>query len=331
VSQRCIQFRCTLPGGGTDTRVTGAPTTVWGVFPVLDIPANAQLAALSRILDSAKGHSFNAGVFAAESKMAVDMCVTNLGKLGRSILALKRGDFSTALRQLGTTSHKTSKLKSKDISGRWLEMQYGWLPLLSDCFEAAKAVEAISKGPKTVRFTATASAGATHDYGGFGYTDAKLKQKFKRSFRYTYEQAEELSIPRQLGLLDPASVLWEITPYSFVVDWFLPFGTYLSDLNQIPKLTGRWLVTNKLGTDGNVERTSGSGQSQNPPCGYHGGTHKYDTVSVWPSVSRRAAYYWRQPLGGPPPIPFPNLKSLAGAYSPRRLFNAISLAHQRFR
>jgi hypothetical protein len=67
-----------------------------------------------------------------------------------------------------------------------------------------------------------------------------------------YEMYEEMSVARQLGMLDPASVVWEIVPYSFVVDWFVPFGTYLSNLNAIPKLKGRFLttyVTSRAGFD----------------------------------------------------------------------------------
>lgn len=330
VQQRCIQFRCTRPGGGTDTRATGFPSTIWGVFPVLDVSANAEIKALSQVVERAKGHSWQAGVSVAEGKRTMDLCVGNLGKLGRSMLALKRGDFSTAIRQLGATP-KSTKLKSSDISGRWLEMQYGWLPLLGDCYQASKALEAVSKGPKGVRFTANASATTTHTYGGYGYTNSVVKQKFKRSFHYIYEQTEEMSIPRQLGLYDPLSIAWELIPYSFVVDWFVPVGTYLSNLNQIPHLTGRWMVTNRLGTDGGVEVVQGDPTSF-PPCGYHGGTHKYDQVSIWPMCSREAAYYWRKPFGGTyPATPTPDLGTLAQAFSPRRLFSAISLAHQRFK
>jgi hypothetical protein len=31
-----------------------------------------------------------------------------------------------------------------------------------------------------------------------------------------------------LGLLNPLSLAWELLPYSFVIDWFLPIGDYLA-------------------------------------------------------------------------------------------------------
>jgi hypothetical protein len=33
------------------------------------------------------------------------------------------------------------------------------------------------------------------------------------------------------GLLNPAAVAWELLPFSFVVDWFLPVGRYLEGLD----------------------------------------------------------------------------------------------------
>lgn len=41
------------------------------------------------------------------------------------------------------------------------------------------------------------------------------------------------AIGRQLyGFSNPAAVLWEATPFSFVGDWFFPIGDYLNDLDK---------------------------------------------------------------------------------------------------
>lgn len=42
---------------------------------------------------------------------------------------------------------------------------------------------------------------------------------------------------QQLGLDDPLGLIWELTPYSFVVDWFLPVGQWLSSFRSIKGLT----------------------------------------------------------------------------------------------
>jgi hypothetical protein len=40
----------------------------------------------------------------------------------------------------------------------------------------------------------------------------------------------------QLGLNSPVSLAWELIPYSFVVDWFLPIGQALEDLSKFEGL-----------------------------------------------------------------------------------------------
>jgi hypothetical protein len=36
---------------------------------------------------------------------------------------------------------------------------------------------------------------------------------------------------KKLGITNPALLAWELLPYSFVVDWFLPIGNYISSLD----------------------------------------------------------------------------------------------------
>ena len=37
----------------------------------------------------------------------------------------------------------------------------------------------------------------------------------------------------QIGLTNPALLAWDVLPFSFVVDWFLPLGGYLSSLDSM--------------------------------------------------------------------------------------------------
>jgi hypothetical protein len=328
ISRCSVQFRCNLPGGGTDTTVGYTPQ-VWRVYPPnsdfgdLSGPINNIIA---KILSKVKGHSWNMAVDLAQGKQTLDLLTGTLGSLGRSVMALRHGDFATAARQLGASPRPT-RLKPTDISGRWLELQYGWLPLLGSCYEASKAFEAISNGPRTAKFKSGFSKTAVKSYSA---GPLLTKQKFRYNYGLTFEMKEEMSVERQLGLLDPLSVAWELVPYSFVVDWFVPIGTYLSNLNQLGSLSGRWLSSRRVGTEGDISFDWVGGSSTYPFCGYHAFTHRYQTMSWRPSFVRNAAYYARDPLAGPPKLPFPKTQGLPEAMSPRRFWNALSLAHQRF-
>jgi len=34
-----------------------------------------------------------------------------------------------------------------------------------------------------------------------------------------------------IGLVNPAAILWELVPYSFVVDWIVPIGQFLENIS----------------------------------------------------------------------------------------------------
>jgi hypothetical protein len=194
----------------------------------------------SRLVSKIKGHDFNLAVNLAQSGQTVSLVLDNLRKLGKSMRALRHGDFSTAARQLGAKP-KTSKLKSKDISGRWLELQYGWLPTLGDTFEAVKAYESITNYRGT---TFKATLKTSGDYEASGSPGLyKFPGRYKTTVRLIAELSEIPSPLRGLGLADPLSVVWEVIPYSFVVDWFLPIGTFFENLAIIPSLHGRFCRT----------------------------------------------------------------------------------------
>lgn len=326
VGSTCVQFTCFIPGGGTDTSVTTATMyRDYGDAP--DIPASKHNKALARLLDNIKGHSFNLGVNVSQAKLSVDMVVGNLGKLGRSIVLLKRGDFRGAAQQLGSPPRE-SRLTAKDISGRWLELQYGWMPLLSDTYEACKAFERVANGDQCYKvFRTGCNQTAETDYSGS--PTESCGQPIKRERRITCEMVEEPDASRSLGLYDPASILWENIPYSFVVDWFVPIGTYLSNINQIPHLNARWMVTDSISVSGAV-RWGWVGPY--PVCGYghNNNGHRYQALTLQPRFKRSAYYANRHVGSSPPSVPFPSF-SVRDAFSAKRVFNAISLAHQRFK
>jgi hypothetical protein len=78
------------------------------------------------------------------------------------------------------------------------------------------------------------------------------KEDYKFSARYSslvrpsltsngfVEKAEETL--RQLGLVDDPSILWELTPWSWLVDWCTNIGTSLVNAHKLSPLSGRHSV-----------------------------------------------------------------------------------------
>jgi hypothetical protein len=279
--------------------------------PVTHIWTDADMFRLqSKLVGRIKGHQFNLAVDLAQANQLVRMCSNTIRSFGRSLLYLKRGNIAAAARELGVTNVGRN-LKGKDISARWLEMQYGWLPAIGSCYEAAKAFEAISNGRKN-RIVAKFSRKEVGDAScspnpTWGYTAPCVL--FAHG-KIVCELEEELSFSRTLGLLDPLSVAWELTPFSFVFDWFLPIGTYLENLAIIPSLKGRFCTTIYSGYH------SFYGTSLNP--GYAGTKRVAHTIRVRRTVSSGLT------------AQLPTFVNPITAMTRKRIANAVSLAHQLF-
>lgn len=269
---------------------------------------------LSKAVESVKTHSFNLSVATAEGHKTVDMVVSNLGKIGKSLYHLRHGRFDEAARQLSTTPKKTTtKLKTTDVSGRWLELQYGWKPLVSDVYESAQAFQHLTAPPRTSSIRTSVNlpekvidTKTVYNVGLPSMYGSGLVSKAVSSRRYIITLQEELSVARSLGLLDPLTVAWELTPYSFVIDWFLPIGSYLEQLSVIPNIKGTWIYNTRF-----VCRDH-----------YYGlGTNKGAVTDGAFTNFSRSVYTV------PPRVVFPGFQPWPKALSAGHVYNAIALAH----
>jgi hypothetical protein len=121
-----------------------------------------------------------------------------------------------------------------------LELQYGWKPLLDDVYGAAETI-ARERGDRplinTIRKTASVKRNheAFSNNAGAGYTMTSSSRSAVNamcSIAITYEvRNDALRLASSIGLTDPALLAWELLPYSFVVDWFLPVGGWLERAN----------------------------------------------------------------------------------------------------
>lgn len=124
----------------------------------------------------------------------------------------------------------------RTLAQRYLEYVYGMKPLMSDIFgvvdllkkQGVKPLFIVGKGsahqsaqcaPKTF------SSGAT-----VVTVDEQAVVRCKLWSRIDPNHAG-LRAVNQLGLLNPASLIWELVPWSFVIDWFVPIGPVLQALS----------------------------------------------------------------------------------------------------
>lgn len=225
--------------------------------------ANDTIALQGKLRERIVGSSFDASVSLGEGRMALQMIGSTAIQLAAAITKLKRGDFIGAANALAPSVHKgsdsplTGKSKSvreqlreewlrkrdnrayrKDISGKWLELQYGWMPLVQDVYAGAQALAKQLNEPLVRSYRArrrrflqyTAVTGISGE--AQGYTRGQLKAILT-----------EVDIVALNGLMDPSSMAWELLPWSFIADWFLPIGQYLSARGMAQSLTGTFVTT----------------------------------------------------------------------------------------
>ena len=140
---------------------------------------------------------------------------------------------------------KYKRLHTSDVlANSWLELQFGWLPLLQDIY---KVIDIL--GPKVEPNTASTVLGfhgyATKESSNCVQsasppnTTMNSQKTIVKSGYHAYYRISNPTLYRlnTLGLINPASIAWEIVPFSFVADWFLPIGDYLESLTEDAGLT----------------------------------------------------------------------------------------------
>lgn len=175
----------------------------------------------------------------AEAKSTVDMFAQTAAKLASALLAVKRGNWKLAYRNLGGRGGV-----SRFAADNYLQWKFGWSPLMQDIRGGVELLKRqLSIDDKIVRNVRNLSTDNSweHEVGsnvpgqystvtgkGTHTTKVALWCRFKPD---AWRQAAEAT-----GLDDPLGILWEVTPWSFVVDWVLPVGNLLSALSVRERL-----------------------------------------------------------------------------------------------
>jgi hypothetical protein len=185
------------------------------------------------------GTSMNPSIYANEpNSMANEVYNRALDSLGvqwrgdldLTIDGLQSSQTIKMLRQVTKLSNFIRRFSPKRWSENWLEYKYGWYPTVSSIYGLAK--EAITP-PKDGPCFYVARAGASGVKYSSSVSSGIVDEAFcNRSDRVEIKVCLNLkpTILAQLSRissLNPASIAWELLPYSFVVDWVFDIGGYL--------------------------------------------------------------------------------------------------------
>lgn len=294
---------------------------------------------IGKLIDQIQSHRVNSGEILHTRSQAASMVASSANRIAGSFLALRKGNFAGAARYLTGAEPRSrfairtsrSGRVSSDVGGipdQWLALQYGWKPLLQDVYNSCEAVRAAWNDNGEL-FSAKASARATpgkisflRDRGvawgpRFRVTSGSREVSGKASVTYGVDSNFGTSLS-QLGITNPASLAWELLPYSFVVDWFLPIGSFLERLDYSRGLIFKhgWLSFHAR-QDARLEVEDSHVEYGNITASYSNAKGQGE-----------AFLFAREALTGFPAVPPPRFKD---PFSLTHVANALSLLTTAFR
>lgn len=203
----------------------------------LIMPSGSMLdRAIIKALAKLKDQKVNLSVAFGERRQAASMMGKTVIGIAKSVRQFKNAnpkDWARLLRSK-TTGHNAEK----KIPEKWLELQYGWKPAMSDLYGAVEALNGKERDGDAYRATVKAVVRETFSeefslpYNGRMYVTGTKSGERGISIRLDYVLENPLlATLAQLGITNPAVLAWELVPYSFVVDWMIPIGSYLNSLD----------------------------------------------------------------------------------------------------
>lgn len=182
----------------------------------------------------------------AERQQSINMMTNRVMQIYRFTSKLRRGDIRGAaavLRVDPTPIRSRPKgngrwRRSKDYSNAWLEFHFGWEPLVQDigaCIDLLS--EPIPGGVFTVKGRNTPFEKRFYrsiDSSFQEYELRELKGRVRgKAGAEIYVTDPNAYLANRLGLVNPLSVVWELVPYSFVVDWFANVSQFIGQFSDL--------------------------------------------------------------------------------------------------
>lgn len=121
------------------------------------------------------------------------------------------------------------------VSSKWLEFQYGWKPFASTIFGTSQNLTNVVQQPFKVRVRSNGVAkwvfteSISTENSARMTVDVERSERFEISARFA-PKPSAFTFLSNFASVNPASIAWELTPFSFVVDWFLDIGGYLRNV-----------------------------------------------------------------------------------------------------
>lgn len=226
------------------------------------IPQEVYYQLANKLRDKIFGSGFNPLVSLGEMPRALSMIDSRATRLYNSLDALRPTlgglrNWRGAIRNLGMDTTDPRALRAEmrarqgytNVSAFWLEIQYGWRPLIQDLDNAAAFLAQSLYDPNAMSQPSVRVRRNPDPTVVLEPPDVFTWHCFAKKVTTHRAQliATNLSLPRGVplapALASAATVAWELLPYSFVADWVIPIGSYLEALRTRTKIQGQFVYS----------------------------------------------------------------------------------------
>jgi len=233
--------------------------------------SDIQTRARERFVQAMKGNA-GLGVDLVEARQSMSMIEKRGLQIFDFVRALRKGRITRAAEILGVSKHPSYHALVTDLSVRgqlrkqrfknqlllnrkaqkailtdkdkmfadlFLEFHFGWSPLVADVYDS---IDVLQRDIPAGRIIGRAKKkGVVIDIssisGGAKYTNKHCIDVDVVVGATVSVSNPNLALANQLGLVNPASLAWEVVPFSFIVDWFSTVGDFLGSFTEFAGYT----------------------------------------------------------------------------------------------
>lgn len=252
--------------------------------------------------NTAVGEAASWLVTLAQSRQAMDMLTGRLLQMVRFTKALKRLDFSGAAQQLlakhdqdGWTQYRKTKGRlvkrsDKRLADHFLEYHWGWKPIVQDIYTS---IDILQREIEPQRICVQGTFRGQRSGSGNAIVGTRVSTSVCRIGADVTVSNPNLYLANQLGLVNPASALFDLIKWSYLLDWFVNVSEFLNSFTEYAGLS----LTNQFYTRGYRESLSFVWPEQSPG-GFttkgSGESFKVERIlGAPPSVSLKIRKPWR--------------------------------------